>query len=105
MYRLDPSSGAATVVADDFVRPNGLAFCADERRLFIADTDNHRIRAVDPATGVITTVAGNGTAGFGGDGGDPTAASLQRPWGVALDAAGNLFIADTFNNRIRMVTR
>jgi sugar lactone lactonase YvrE len=84
--------------------PRDIAIDGDGR-LFIADTDNHRIRVVDPATGSIATVAGNGSAGFGGDGGDPTAASLQRPWGIALDAAGNLFIADTFNNRIRMVTK
>ena len=72
-------------------------------RLYIADTDNHRVRAVDLATGVITTVVGNGDARFGGDGGAPAAASLQRPWGIAFDRAGNLYIADTFNNRIRMV--
>jgi len=73
-------------------------------RLYIADTDNHRVRVVDPTTGVITTVAGNGVAGFAGDGGMPTAASLQRPWGIAVDGAGNLYIADTLNNRIRKVT-
>jgi len=74
-------------------------------RLFIADTDNHRVRAVDLATGVITTFAGDGNAAFGGDGGPATAASLKRPWGIAFDPSGNLFIADTFNNRIRMVTK
>jgi sugar lactone lactonase YvrE len=74
-------------------------------RLFIADTDNHRVRAVDLATGVITTFAGDGNAGFGGDGGPAIAASLKRPWGITFDGSGNLFIADTFNNRIRMVTK
>ena len=63
------------------------------------------MRAVDLATGVITTFAGDGNAGFGGDGGPATAASLKRPWGITFDGAGNLFIADTFNNRIRMVTK
>ena len=63
------------------------------------------MRAVDLATGVITTFAGDGEARFGGDGGAPTAASLKRPWGITFDAAGNLFIADTMNNRIRMVMR
>jgi sugar lactone lactonase YvrE len=82
---------------DIALAPNGV--------LFIADTDNHRIRAVDLGSGVITTVAGDGNAAFGGDGGPPAAASLHRPWGIALDVGGNLFIADTFNNRIRLVTR
>jgi len=72
-------------------------------KLYIADTDNHRVRAVDLATGVIDTVVGNGTGTFGGDGGPPLSASLWRPWGITFDSAGNLYIADTFNNRIRMV--
>ncbi|HEY7374397.1 MAG TPA: hypothetical protein VIF57_19695 [Polyangia bacterium] len=72
-------------------------------RLYIADTDNHRVRAVDLTTGVIDTVAGDGMARFGGDGGPPRAASLWRPWGITFDAAGNLYVADTFNNRIRKV--
>ena len=74
-------------------------------RLFIADTENHRVRAVDPTTGVITTVAGTGEQGFSGDGGMATAAALWRPFGVALDVAGDLYVADTFNNRIRRVVR
>ena len=72
-------------------------------RLYIADTDNDRIRAVDLATGVITTVVGDGVARFGGDGEAPTAASLSRPFGLTFDGVGNLYIADTMNNRIRMV--
>ncbi|MDA2929082.1 hypothetical protein MYX84_03875 [Acidobacteria bacterium AH-259-O06] len=72
--------------------------------LFIVDTDNDRIRKVDAATGIIRTVGGNGTRGFSGDNGLATEASLNRPFiGVAVDAAGNLFIADSFNNRIRKV--
>jgi hypothetical protein len=57
---------------------------------------------VDGTTGIITTVAGNGNAGFSGDGGPATSASLQNPSTVALDAAGNLFIGD--NDRIRQVS-
>jgi DNA-binding beta-propeller fold protein YncE len=72
-------------------------------RLYIADTDNHRVRAVDLATGVIVTVVGDGMARFAGDGGPPDAASLHRPWGITFDGSGNLYIADTLNNRIRMV--
>jgi hypothetical protein len=71
--------------------------------LYIADTENHRIRKVAP-TGTITTVAGNGTPGFSGDGGPATQANLDRPYGLAVDGAGNLAIADSGNNRIRSVT-
>ena len=71
--------------------------------LFIADLGNSRVRRVDAATGVITTVAGAGAAGFGGDGGPATAALLAFPNGVALDGAGNLFIADSSNDRVRRV--
>lgn len=70
--------------------------------VYIADEYNHRIRKV--SGGMITTVAGDGTASFGGDGGTATFAALDYPNGVALDGAGNLYIADTFNNRIRKVT-
>ena len=71
--------------------------------VFVADTGNHRVRKIDPL-GVITTVAGNGDTTFGGDGGQATAASLSGPRGVAVDGAGNLYIADTGHNRIRKVT-
>ena len=71
--------------------------------VFIADWADQRIRMVSAATGIITTVAGNGTAGFSGDGGPATSASLQFPSGVAVDRAGNLIIDDVGNFRIRMV--
>ena len=70
--------------------------------LYIADGNNHRIRKMN-AAGVISTVAGNGAAGYGGDGGQATAAQLDRPYGVAADGAGNLYIADQDNERIRKV--
>jgi sugar lactone lactonase YvrE len=70
--------------------------------LFIADAFNNRVRKVS-TNGVITTVAGNGQDGYSGDGGPATAASLSLPYGVVLDKAGNLFIADSNNNRIRRV--
>ena len=70
--------------------------------LYIAEWTNHRIRKVNSA-GVISTVAGTGTAGFSGDGGAATSAQLSNPQDVALDAAGNLYIADVNNNRIRKV--
>ena len=70
--------------------------------LFLADPDNHRVRRIDPS-GTITTVAGTGAAGFGGDGGPATQARLNRPVAVALDATGNLFISDSENHRVRRV--
>jgi sugar lactone lactonase YvrE len=70
--------------------------------LYIADVRNHRIRRVD-TEGTISTVAGNGAAGFGGDGGPAVQAQLNQPLGVAVDGQGNLYIADTLNNRIRKV--
>ncbi|GAB3960732.1 hypothetical protein GCM10028805_58610 [Spirosoma harenae] len=72
--------------------------------LYIADLENHRIRKVVISTGIITTVAGNGTADFSGDGGVATAASLHNPRGVTVDGVGNLYIADQSNHRIRMVS-
>ena len=70
--------------------------------LYIADTSNNRIRKVD-SSGVITTVAGTGTLGFSGDGGQATAAKIWEPSGVEVDGSGNLYIADTQNYRIRKV--
>ena len=71
--------------------------------LYIADTNSDRIRKVD-STGTITTIAGTGERGFSGDGGPATQASLNSPFGVAVDEAGNLYIADQYNNRIRINT-
>ena len=70
---------------------------------FVADTGNDRIRKITP-DGIITTVAGIGTPGFSGDGGPAVTAQLNAPAGVAVDRTGNLFIADTSNSRIRMVS-
>jgi sugar lactone lactonase YvrE len=71
---------------------------------FIADRNNNRIREVSSSTADINTVAGNGTAGFSGDGGAATSAELHTPCGVALDRSGNLYIGDTANQRVRLVT-
>ena len=81
--------------------PHGVAVDSDGN-LFIADLSNHRIRKVDSA-GVISTIAGTGEVGFGGDGGPATDAQLSFPYGVALDAAGNLYFTDSRNHRIRKV--
>jgi sugar lactone lactonase YvrE len=70
--------------------------------LYIADSGNFRIRKV--SNGIITTVAGNGTESFGGDDGPAVSAQLNRPSAVAVDGAGNVYIADTSNNRVRKVS-
>jgi sugar lactone lactonase YvrE len=79
-----------------------LAFDAADN-LYIADTKNQRIRKIN-ASGVITTVAGNGNAGYSGDGGAAIAAELNFPRAVAVDMAGDLFITDSSNNRVRKVS-
>ena len=85
--------------------PSGLAIDG-AGNLFIADTLNNRVRKVDAVTGLISTVAGNGDPGSAtdvGDGGLATAANLNQPQGVTADQNGNLFVADTGNQRIRRV--
>jgi uncharacterized protein (TIGR03437 family) len=71
--------------------------------LYIGDMVNNRVRKV--SNGVITTVAGNGTAGFSGDNGPATSAELAAPWGVAVDSTGSVYVADGGNNRIRVLTQ
>jgi uncharacterized protein (TIGR03437 family) len=70
--------------------------------LYIADSSNQRIRQVS-SNGTITTIAGNGVAGFSGDGGPATSASLRTPLGMAMDGLGNLYVADGDNHRIRRI--
>jgi uncharacterized protein (TIGR03437 family) len=81
--------------------PAGLAVDA-AGNLYIADRSNHRVRQVAP-DGTITTIAGTGVAGFGGDGGDARSAQLNGPMAVAVDALGNIFISDQNNNRVRRI--
>jgi uncharacterized protein (TIGR03437 family) len=80
--------------------PEGLAIDS-AGNLFIADQVNQRIRKV--SNGIIATVAGNGTAGYSGDGGPAISAQLSGPAGISIDAAGNLYIADRDNNRVRVL--
>ena len=82
--------------------PYGVVFDA-AGNLFVSEEYGHRVRRVAAATGVITTYAGTGTGGFAGDNGPATTAQLQNPQGIALDPAGNLYIADYGNHRIRRV--
>ena len=86
--------------------PQGVAIDVSGN-IYIADTYNNCIRMVTKSTGVITTVAGDGSYGYSGegDGGLATSARLHNPRGIAIDASGNIYIADTSNHRIRMVTK
>jgi sugar lactone lactonase YvrE len=110
----EPVSGTIETIAGGSVGDGGAARSAILRNplgvvvdgsgnLFIADTRNHRIRKVAP-DGTISTVAGTGTAGFSGDGGVATSARLNMPKSVEADGAGNLYIADSSNHRIRRVS-
>jgi sugar lactone lactonase YvrE len=81
--------------------PSGLAMDS-AGNLYIADAGGNRVRVVS-STGFISTLAGSGQAGYSGDGGSAAAAQLNAPAGVAVDAAGNVYIADTYNNRVRKV--
>ena len=85
-----------------FTQPDAVIVGRDGN-LIIADPFNHRIRKLDQRTGIITTIAGTGEAGFSGDGGLATAAQLNGPFGISLDRNGVLYIADTENHRIRRV--
>ena len=72
--------------------------------MYISDYMNHRVRKVTVSTGIITTIAGTGLTSYSGDNGPATSAALYFPSGIAVDSSGNLYIADTNNNRIRKVT-
>ena len=82
--------------------PGGLVVDASGN-LYICDSLHNRVRRVTPS-GTISTIAGNGTRGYGGDGGQATSAMLNVPLGIEVDAAGNVYIGDTFNHRVRKVT-
>ncbi|HET9951955.1 MAG TPA: hypothetical protein VFS09_09190 [Candidatus Eisenbacteria bacterium] len=92
--------GAASAAALN--SPRGVV-AAENGDLYIADSGNNRIRRVSAATGIVTTVAGTGAAGYAGDGGSATAARLRSPEGIELALNGDLYIADTSNQAIRRV--
>ncbi|WP_161967245.1 autotransporter-associated beta strand repeat-containing protein [Fimbriiglobus ruber] len=96
------SGDGGPATAAELHDPFGVAVDA-AGNVFIADLGNYSVREVSPS-GVITTIAGNGTPGFSDDGGPATAAELHDPFGVAVDAAGDVFIADASNNRVREVS-
>ena len=91
---------AATQAA--FSSPAGMVVDGSSN-LYVADAGDNLVRKIANLTGIVTAVAGNGQAGFGGDGGTATLAQLSGPQGVAVDAGGDVFIADTGNNGLRIV--
>jgi sugar lactone lactonase YvrE len=114
---VDPATGRISTIAGDgatyryqaanefstsLSRPYGIALDPDGN-ILITDSDSHLIRRWDRRRKIITVVAGDGVARFGGDGGPPQASSLNYPFGVAVDREGNIYIADTFNHRVRVV--
>lgn len=116
---VDPVTGQIATVAGDggtyryqgpeepaspsLSRPAGLAVDHDGN-VYITDSDSHLIRVWNGRTKTITRLSGTGVAQFGGDGGDALAGSLSYPFGVAVDATGTVYVADTFNHRIRVLT-
>jgi uncharacterized protein (TIGR03437 family) len=99
-YRYDGDGGPATSFSLNY--PYGVALDG-AGNLYIADANNYRIREVS-ALGTITTVAGNGDYGFGGDGGSATSAKITQPDAIAINSAGNLYVSDLDNNRVRRLT-
>jgi sugar lactone lactonase YvrE len=98
---VNAATGVISTLAQGLNQPHGLAFDASGN-LYVADTGNNLVRMIS-VTGTLTTIAGNMTAGSGGDGGLATSANLSAPFALAFDGAGNLYIADSANNRIRVV--
>ncbi len=102
LWRVNPATGAATVIARDLGRPRGLA-ALSETQIVLADVTNNDVRLINPISGAITPLAGlRGTAGF--TNGTGAAARFSRPYGPAITAAGNILLADQTNNCIRMIT-
>lgn len=97
-------NGASGISATSAALANPASVAYDSAgNLYIADTNNQVIRKID-STGIATIVAGSGNQGFSGDGGAATSAALNNPLGIAVDAGGNLYIADTQNQRVRKVS-
>ncbi|MBX7218959.1 MAG: SMP-30/gluconolactonase/LRE family protein [Blastocatellia bacterium] len=92
--------GTANLVS--FNNPTGVALDTNGV-LYVTDTLNHRIRRIEPCSQLASTVAGNGLASFGGDGGPAPSSSINRPYGLLVDGNGDIFLTDTLNHRIRRI--
>jgi hypothetical protein len=97
------SGDGGLATAGSIHSPRGIVFDVSGN-YYIAEGDGCRVRKVTHSTGYITTVVGTGSCSFSGDGGKGTAASLNYPWGIAVDSSGNIYIADSANHRVRLVT-
>jgi uncharacterized protein (TIGR03437 family) len=103
LIRVESDGRATSLLKPGQLSFPGAVLAAPDGAIYIADTGNHRIRRVTQA-GLVTEIAGDGVKGFDGDGGAAVAAQLDTPRALALDREGNLYIADTGNNRVRKVT-
>lgn len=116
--KVDFSSGIVTTIAGNgiggFGGDGGLAInamlkkptamCFDKQGdLFFTDEDNNRVRKIDMQTGIISTIAGTGAAGFAGDGGPAINAEFNHPTGICIDTMGNIFVGDYYNQRVRKI--
>lgn len=116
--RLDPKTGELTTIAGTgekgYAGDGGPATKAKlnepyeirfdgEGNLYFVEMQNHVVRRIDAKTGVISTIAGTGEAGYGGDGGPATKAQMRSPHSIALDGRGKLYVADILNHRVRVV--
>jgi RHS repeat-associated protein len=118
IYKVTASTGIITIVAGNasygyagdggpatnasFANPTALALDSSGN-IYIADSTNNVIRKVNVSTGIISTVVGTGIAGYSGNGGPATSATIHNPWGVAVDSTGNIYVSDTGNSSIRKV--
>jgi hypothetical protein len=103
------SDQASLATNASLARPTGLWINSESTKLYFSDTFNHRIRSINLQSGIISTVAGTGlgaplgNGGFSGDGGLAVEAQLKQPTGICGDSVGNIYVADSYNNRIRFI--